>query len=110
MSTARDALTHITGKNDEEASGATTSGKRADAGVIHSGRNGLASSGGRAYDESCVCVRARHPRGEEGTREGNGKDRGRRGGSTYCECCGPTVEPRSDLGVLVWADCPRWRA
>ena len=40
-------------KNDK-ASGATY-GKRADAGVTHSGRSGLASLG-RAYDESCVCA------------------------------------------------------
>lgn len=73
MSTARDALTHITGKNDEEASGATTSGKRADAGVIHSGRNGLVSSGGRAYDESCACVRACAPP------TWGGRDKGREG-------------------------------
>jgi hypothetical protein len=46
---ARDALTHMMGKND--ASGATC-GKHADAGVIHSGRNGLVNSG-MAYDESC---------------------------------------------------------
>ena len=49
-STARDALTHIMGKKD--ASGPTC-GKHVDAGVIHSGRKGLISSG-RAYDESCV--------------------------------------------------------
>ena len=48
--TVRDALTHITGKKD--ASGPTC-GKRVDAGVIHSGRNGLVSSG-RVYDEACV--------------------------------------------------------
>ena len=65
---ARDALTHMTGKN-ADASGATY-GKRADAGVIHSGRSGLANSGS-AYDESCMCVclcvhARRGSRGEEG--------------------------------------------
>jgi hypothetical protein len=48
--TARDALTHITGK---KAASGPTCGKHVDAGVIHSGRNGLVSSG-RAYDEACV--------------------------------------------------------
>ena len=48
--TARDALTHITGKNDASD---PTCGKHVDAGVIHSGRNGLVSSG-RTYDEACV--------------------------------------------------------
>jgi hypothetical protein len=63
-SIARDALTHITGRKG--ASGATY-GKRADAGVIHSGRNGLASSGS-AYDESCG----------GGSRDGGVKGRGLR--------------------------------
>ena len=67
-SPARDALTHMTGKNDDASS--ATYGKRADAGVIHSGRSGLANLGS-AYDESCMCVcmhaRARRgSRGEEG--------------------------------------------
>ena len=100
-STARDALTHTTGKNG--ASGATH-GKRADAGVIHSGRSGLSGSAGRAYDESCVRVRARTRRGKQ--LEGGGVKKGKGGGGTYCECRGPAVEPCSDLGVLVGADCP----
>jgi hypothetical protein len=58
-STAHDALTHITGKNG--ASGATY-GKRVDAGVIHSGRKGLASSGS-AYDEPCYAHARRGGRG-----------------------------------------------
>ena len=48
--TARDALTHITGKNDASD---PMCGKHVDAGVIHSERNGLVSSG-RTYDEACV--------------------------------------------------------
>ena len=28
---------------------------------------------------------------------------------THCESHGPAVKPRGDLGVLVGADCPRWR-
>ena len=60
-SAARDALTHITGKNDDPS--CETYGKRVDAGVIHSGRSGLANSG-RAYDESCSCNHARRGRSE----------------------------------------------
>jgi hypothetical protein len=92
-STARDALTHITGRN--EASGAIQ-GKRAEAGVIHRGRNGLASSGS-AYDESC----ARTGREATGT-EACGRH------VTYCESCGPDVDPRCYLCVFVRADCPGW--
>ena len=40
--TAREALTHTTGKAGVSG---VTYGKRDDSGVIHSGRNGLASSG-----------------------------------------------------------------
>lgn len=94
-STARDALTHITGKN--EASGAMQ-GKRAEAGVIHRGRNGLGSSGS-AYDESCACTLGGKQTGTEVC--------GRH--VTYCESCGPDIEPRCYLGVLVRADCPGWR-
>jgi hypothetical protein len=43
--------------NNDVSCATMTYGKRADAGVIHSGRSGLASSG-RAYDESSVCARA----------------------------------------------------
>jgi hypothetical protein len=63
-STARDALTHITGKN--EASGAMQ-GKRAEAGVIHRGRNGLGSSGS-AYDESCACTLGGEANGDRSVR------------------------------------------
>ena len=99
-STARDALTHITSKKDEPSW--ATYGKHADAGVIHSGRNALASSG-RAYDESCA-------RAQTG---GGGERRVRRQAvqrhATYCESRGPAVEPRGELGVLVGVDCPWWR-
>ena len=37
-----------------------------------------------------------------------GKTPGRRR-VTRCESHGPAVKPRGDLGVLVGADCPRWR-
>ena len=97
-STARDALTHMTGKNADASS--ATYGKRADAGVIHSGRSGLANSGS-AYDESCMCVCMRARAGGAGVKKG--KDGGH---AAHCESCGPAVEPRGDLGVLVGADCP----
>ena len=47
----------------------------------------------------CVCARA--------SGGGTGVKKGKDGGhATHCESCGPAVEPRGDLGVLVGADRP----
>ena len=91
-SMARDALTHMTGKN--VASGATF-GKRPDAGVTHRGRSGR-SSVGSAYDESCKSFD--HQGDLFSPLPGAG-------GHTHREASGPHIEPRGYLRVLVRADC-----
>lgn len=85
---ARDALTHMTGKN--VASGATC-GKRPDAGVTHRGRSGR-SSVGSAYDESWISP------------SGFGSLAGGRRDDTHREARGPPIEPRGYLRVLVRTD------
>jgi hypothetical protein len=91
----------MTGRNG--ASGEMC-GKREDAGVIHSGRNGLTSAES-AYDESC---------GRNGKETIFEKSADPRAGTftvhvTYCEAHGPAIESRGDLDVLLRADGTRRR-
>lgn len=91
----------MTGRNG--ASGEMC-GKRDDAGVIHSGRNGLTSAES-AYDESC---------GRNGKETIFEKSADPRAGTftvhvTYCEARGPAIESRGDLDVLLRADGTRRR-